>query len=183
MYPALKGTRSPSSHSTMTALWSTTTTRSWLVRSTSAGRAPEIFVNAPSRLFILHGAIAGRAFGEYTHPLDGATVRDIASGIRVIHDPMPTNDPGFEAAYELLKRASKVCLLGFGYHPENLRRLRLKSLLENRGTLYGTAVGLGKAELHVARSRIGMGFRAGRPGGGSRGVSTRACATCLEQGG
>jgi len=111
----------------------------------------------------LHGAIAGRAFGEYTHPLDGTTVRDIAAGIRVIHDTMPTNDPGFEAAYELLKRASKVCLLGFGYHPENLRRLRLKSLLENRGTLYGTAVGLGKAELHVARGRIGMGFRAGGP--------------------
>jgi hypothetical protein len=111
----------------------------------------------------LHGAIVGRTFGEYTHPLEGTTVHNIAAGIRVIHDQMPTNDPGFEAAYELLRRASKVCLLGFGYHAENLRRLRLNSLLENRGALYGTAVGLGKAELHVARDRIGMDFIAGGP--------------------
>jgi hypothetical protein len=115
------------------------------------------------RIVHLHGAVVGRAFGEYTHPLDGTTVRDIAAGIRIIHDTMPTDDPGFEAAYELVQSASKVCLLGFGYHPENLRRLRLKSLLENRGALYGSAVGLGKAELEVARERIGIGFQAGGP--------------------
>ena len=37
----------------------------------------------------LHGEITGREFGEYTHPLDDTTIRNIAAGIRVIHDPLP----------------------------------------------------------------------------------------------
>jgi hypothetical protein len=113
------------------------------------------------RIVHLHGCIAGRDFGVYTHPLAGDVVKHISRGIRVVHDQIPQGDPVFEMAYDLLREAERVCFLGFGYHPVNLTRLQLQSLDYNRTQLLGTAYGLGGAEVEMAKTRVGRSFTTG----------------------
>lgn len=109
----------------------------------------------------LHGSIVGRDFGDYSHPLSGEVVQEIASGIRVVHDEIPRGDEVFQIAYELFKSAKRVCFLGFGYHPVNIVRLQLNSLLGNKAQLTGTAYGLGQAEVEMAKKRVGRDFITG----------------------
>jgi len=50
----------------------------------------------------------------------------------------------FELAFNLMNKASNIYFLGFGYHPNNLRRLRIKKLDQRHPK--GTAFGLGITE-------------------------------------
>ena len=40
-------------------------------------------------------------------------------------------------ARDLIQNAKRVCFLGFGYHPTNVRRLGIKKDREVEGTVYG----------------------------------------------
>ena len=53
--------------------------------------------------------------------------------------------PVFHRVFELMKEASKIYFLGFGYHNTNLRRLGMSRLV-NKANRFGTSVGLGNAE-------------------------------------
>ena len=66
-------------------------------------------------------------------------------------------------AYEHISKAERVILLGLGYHPENIRRLRLSSLIEDASYLFGSAYKVGRAEFEVAQRRLGMTLNSGGP--------------------
>jgi hypothetical protein len=111
----------------------------------------------------LHGKIQERSFGDFTSLLVPNAAKKIASGIRIIHDAMPTNDPNFDAAYEHISKARRVVLMGLGYHSENIRRLRLSSLISNASYLFGSGYNVGRAEFDVAQRRLGMTLNRGGP--------------------
>ena len=106
----------------------------------------------------LHGGIADREFGQYMTPFPGTLVRPTAAGIKVIHDTVTSADPAFQRAWGLLSQASIACLLGFGYDPVNIRRLKIHEYLGKSGggggsKLYGTTYGMGQAEVATAQKR------------------------------
>jgi len=110
----------------------------------------------------LHGAVSGFLFGAFPERLYGEMIAELAGGIRIIHDGVPANDSAFSSAYAALRSASQVCMLGFGYHPDNVKRLSLKEHVESRG-LSGTTYGMRKAEVAMAKKAIDRGFTSGQP--------------------
>ena len=64
---------------------------------------------------------------QYAAPFSDDEIRLTAEGIRIAHETAE-DDEQFQEAREFLAGARKVCLLGFGYHPANIARLRLKKL-------------------------------------------------------
>ncbi len=111
----------------------------------------------------LHGEPTGRRFGDYSYPLSGEDVRSVASGIRIVHDPVAEGDPNFAKAHELISQASVVCLLGFGYHPTNIERLKLKELRRgsNAPPVFGSIYLMEEAEIGVAKSRLAIALNYG----------------------
>jgi hypothetical protein len=69
-----------------------------------------------------------------------------------------TADDRFEKAQEALSRAGVVCFLGFGYAPENMRRLKWEHRIDEgkRKTIFGTLYNLTEAE--QGRLAIGRYF-------------------------
>jgi hypothetical protein len=59
-----------------------------------------------------------------------------ARGIMLLHEAKSE----IEAARQMLKAADRICFLGFGYHPLNLKRLTLQD--SSRRAVFGTARGL-----------------------------------------
>ncbi|HTT39083.1 MAG TPA: hypothetical protein VMH32_15605 [Burkholderiales bacterium] len=100
----------------------------------------------------LHGTIADREFGQYSGRLGSTEVQAVAKGIRVVHDP--ASERPFTAAWELFKKARLVCILGFGYHPTNIDRLRLKDFVEPSAQMPASTYNMGGAQVSVAYSRI-----------------------------
>jgi len=109
----------------------------------------------------LHGKIAHREFGQY-NTLSGQEVKQIASGIRVVHDA--ADEPQFKTAYKLFGEAQLLCLLGFGYHPVNIDRLRLNQSLPRHTAILASTYKMGEAEVRVAQGRIQRRFNTARGG-------------------
>jgi len=63
----------------------------------------------------------------------------------------------FDAAFDLLNEAEKIYFLGFGYHPTNLRRLKIRNLARKLNR-HGTSVGMRQAELNSIDQAWGIGF-------------------------
>ncbi|MBI1816627.1 MAG: hypothetical protein HYR72_16745 [Deltaproteobacteria bacterium] len=78
----------------------------------------------------------------YDPSANGATVRLAAESIRIIHETEAGD--AFRVAIERLGAAERILFLGFGYHPTNLARLRVRDL--PRVPVWGTSRGLRKAE-------------------------------------
>ncbi len=81
--------------------------------------------------------------------------------INIIHESVD-NNPVFSQARDLLFRAEKICFLGFGYHPINIERLKIKELLKTH-YMAGSAYGIGNAERQIVQSmfsqKINLGNR------------------------
>jgi len=81
----------------------------------------------------VHGQIGNLPWqgSRYTRPynthLDTYSLNKSSLGIGVIHESDKT-DPKFKKAHELLTKAERIYFLGFGYHPVNLTRLKIRSL-------------------------------------------------------
>lgn len=54
------------------------------------------------------------------------------AGIKIVHEG-EDNTPELQLAREKIEKAKVVCCLGFGYHPENVKRLRLGDTLQGNG--------------------------------------------------
>jgi hypothetical protein len=120
----------------------------------SVPRAAEIMKQSVP-IVHLHGTPEELEFGGFSH-LRSGIVSVAGHGIRVVHDALADGDPAFETAFSYLRNAERVVLLGFGYHPVNISRLRLASMLPSESCkLVGGAFGLGAAEMELAKSRIG----------------------------
>jgi hypothetical protein len=84
--------------------------------------------------------------------------RRAATGIRIVHEDQPSEE--YALTHRWLGEAQAVYLLGFGYHPTNVRRLDLLTQARNSpGWKWcgGTAFGLGDAERLRAEASLGRG--------------------------
>ena len=98
---------------------------------------------------------------EYERHPDTRATRIAASGIRIIYED---KGESLSAAVDLLVAAKQVHFLGFGYHPENMRRLRIRELCEGReyhsenrilsGTTYGWTDAEVRSDLTSKYSKI-----------------------------
>ncbi len=61
-----------------------------------------------------------------------------ANSIRIFTEEGPPDDPNFATAWRALNQAEVVWFLGFAYHEENVRRLKVSELLEGK-EVYGSA--------------------------------------------
>ena len=74
-----------------------------------------------------------------------------AGGITLLHEE---DSGGAQAARDVLKAATRICFLGFSYHPMNVDRLNIGGCLDLRTTVIGTARGLLGMEIPQAESRV-----------------------------
>ena len=91
----------------------------------------------------------------YNTSLSTDSLKTGAAGIRIIHEE-PKGDE-FRRAGEALREAEAVVFFGFGYHPTNVQRLRLRDHCVNRlnvregqsrsAQLHGTTYGLTESEV------------------------------------
>jgi hypothetical protein len=91
---------------------------------------------------------------EYAHTINPGIVAKAAAGITIMHEGKD-DSPEFERAHDLFASAHCIWLLGFGYHPENMRRLRLPfdqlsqpnpATGRNEFSIIGTVYGMTEAE-------------------------------------
>jgi hypothetical protein len=116
----------------------------------------------------LHGVVGDtESFGSHSKPLNAQVVEKAASSIRVIHDKTAEDDPDFVKARTWISNASRIAFVGFGFHPENIRRLMIPETVPEgiRQPTYpggsceriqGTAYGLGDGEKIRARRNLGI---------------------------
>jgi hypothetical protein len=74
------------------------------------------------------------------------TARDIeiaANGIKIISESLDSSDE-FEQAKKLMAIADRIVILGFGYHPVNMKRLNVP--LDKAQRVYGTCFGMTAAQ-------------------------------------
>jgi len=88
----------------------------------------------------------GEAKRRYSTQHNGDIVK-VSKQIRVIAEKEDSSRE-FNKAYKIMNSASKIYFLGFGYHPTNLRRLRVMELDKKRPprTFQGTSEAKGIAE-------------------------------------
>jgi hypothetical protein len=89
---------------------------------------------------------------------DSRTQGDIelaASSIKIMPDHVDSSND-FSTAQSLMSQADRIGILGFGYHPVNMRRLQLPL---GKTKVYGTSVGMTEAEKrHVMTRYPGLGL-------------------------
>ncbi len=101
-----------------------------------------------------------RVFAPYTDEL-----LQISRQIQIIHE---VSDPKvgfcnreFEQAYELLDGAERIFFLGFGFHPDNIRRFNFFSpeqIIDRE--IHATTCGMGTVEVSALASRLEpLGFK------------------------
>lgn len=95
-----------------------------------------------------------RGYDGVTNPDDMKVARD---GIRIISEESKISME-VEKAKEIMLNAEVICFLGFGYHPDNIRRLfsgfREKDAIPPLERIYGSAYKLGAAGTYEANILI-----------------------------
>jgi len=104
----------------------------------------------------LHGQVSGVGFGEVEGAFADNHLERLSSGIRVVHDEVPTNGPAFESAFNMIASARRICCLGFGFHPTNIRRLRLHDIMSPDARFHGSTFGMGEAQIRQAQSTLNL---------------------------
>lgn len=84
---------------------------------------------------------AGLPSVPYDSGTDPKVVKLAAQNIKIIHESV-ADTPEFTQARNILLNSTRVLFLGFGYHPTNLRRLRIETLKTKYLNVKGTSVGL-----------------------------------------
>jgi hypothetical protein len=88
-----------------------------------------------------HNRSTGVTFGQR---VSNYSLREAAKRIRIIHENI-TKEPQFEKAHLALAKADVVGFLGFGFHPKNVERLKLKKIRCEQ--FYATLYELKKGEV------------------------------------
>ncbi|MFT3911463.1 MAG: hypothetical protein QM737_18715 [Ferruginibacter sp.] len=68
---------------------------------------------------------------EYNPKILPHLLRRSSKSLKIIYDKVELDNAEFKQARQLISSARKVYFLGFGYHKDNLERLRIKSLLSS----------------------------------------------------
>lgn len=116
------------------------------LRSVS-GKSKKVCMKKLSSIPIIHvhGKVGNLPWegGAYTRPyqskIDATNIIKSSENIKIIHETHADKDEEFVEARKLLASAEKVLFLGFGYHKENLARLKIDQLPDGiaSGTSYG----------------------------------------------
>src|SRR5437868_2505685 len=69
----------------------------------------------------------------YNPLVHAGIIMQTIDSIKIVHEGKDKEIPEFQAAREKIEKAKVVCCLGFGYHPENMKRLRLGETLQGNG--------------------------------------------------
>lgn len=78
----------------------------------------------------------GRPYDPAVNP---TVLQQCIDGIKIIHDK-EQNEAEFERAFDRFQMAECIFFLGFGYHPMNVKRLRLEEIRNlNEKVIEGTA--------------------------------------------
>lgn len=89
------------------------------------------------------------------HPETSATlVKKSASRIRIVHEDT-RDDQQFLRAFDLMKKAKRICFFGFGFHPINMKRLFPDGtfFLQNK-SVYATTYGMQPTEISKVRKYL-----------------------------
>ncbi len=76
---------------------------------------------------------------------DSSRISIAVKNIDIIHQGK-TNLEKFDEAFKHLQNAKRICVIGFGFNEENIKRLRLHELRESQ-RLYGTVYGLNTTDI------------------------------------
>ena len=82
---------------------------------------------------------------HYRQQISREIIQLCIKAIKIVHEGAE-NAEEFKTACELLGKVKTICFLGFGYHPDNVRRLRLNELNQSP-QIIGTAYELTQAEI------------------------------------
>ena len=88
---------------------------------------------------------------SYESDIKPAGIRVASAGINIPHEASG-DDGGFERARDCLRGAKQVCFLGFGYHDENLKNLRLRVVPDN-AEISGTTKGFNNQKIQADLAR------------------------------
>jgi hypothetical protein len=100
----------------------------------------------------LHGILGTVQENPYGSPLTPASFERAMNGIKTVDEVNDTAHRGaFEIARAAIQAADKIIILGFGFHPTNLRRLRLA---ESHGQIWATCYGMAGAARTTASTSI-----------------------------
>jgi hypothetical protein len=109
----------------------------------------------------LHGTLgplpwqAATSTREFDFNVSPQAISVAAANIKIIHEDIRDGrDKEFERAKALIKAASRILFMGFGYNPTNMERLGLVDLVERKRSgacqVFGTCVGMGDYERSTA---------------------------------
>jgi hypothetical protein len=98
----------------------------------------------------------GEVIRRYSTRHNGDIVK-LSKQIKVIAEKADSSRE-FNKAYKIMNSATKTYFLGFGYHPANLRRLRMKEFKKKLPpeTFQGTSQGIGVAERNEIAKNWGI---------------------------
>lgn len=91
----------------------------------------------PIKIIHVHGKLGKEPWKENYN--DNFDIVQVAEGIKIVSDNV-SNSGEFVDSHFLIDNAERIYFVGFGYHRDNMRRLRINELSENkiiRGSSYG----------------------------------------------
>lgn len=75
---------------------------------------------------------------EYNSKILPHLLRRSSKSLRIIYDKLELDNPEFKQARQILSAARRIYFLGFGYHKDNLERLKIKSYLTYTSSVSST---------------------------------------------
>lgn len=93
-----------------------------------------------------------RDYGEIEN---SQKIKESSEGIKIIYEAEVEKSGAFIEAKKLLANANQIYFLGFGYHPENMRRLGIEELDISGKTILGTCKGMTTLEAQSIMARCG----------------------------
>lgn len=107
----------------------------------------------------VHGAIGHYPDVSYGPETDGAKLVEISRNIRIIHEVEDQGEgfcnPEFKVAHRLLTKAERIFFLGFGFHPDNIRRLGFFTPENTKGReVFCSTNGMGSIDTRQLASRL-----------------------------
>lgn len=112
----------------------------------------------------VHGVLGTFPEIPYSHDFSNEQLIEVSKGINIIHEVADQPDSfcnaAFKYAHKLLCASKRIYFLGFGFHPDNLRRFRFfnRAAVEER-EIAATITGLGpvnKQRLEVRLAELGI---------------------------
>lgn len=91
---------------------------------------------------------------DYKDDTSRDSLRTAVDNMRIIYE-QPDESPELQRAHEFIAQAEIFCFLGFGYHPDNMRRLAVAEHFRGERAL-GTCFKLEDNQRRLARQRLGF---------------------------